>query len=153
MKLTLPWWGGLTSKKFRTRVSTKRVQLSIAVINVRSTDLLNCNVKIWLPPPQCSAVCQYLLLCWGWTTPEISEEKGTYASCFYTWFLESFKGYILLLVALPDPLLHSFWFESPCYDVSTNVLNTDVFPQHSIAGMFPGITFIVLYSQEKLLWS
>ena len=37
------------------------------------------------------------------------------------------------------------------YDVATKVLNTESFPQHSIAGLISGITFIVLLSQEKPL--
>ena len=39
-------------------------------------------------------------LCCGRTAPEISEEEDSYASRFYHWFLESFKSFILLLVAL-----------------------------------------------------
>ena len=31
-----------------------------------------------------------------------SEEEGSYASCFYCWFLESFKSCLLLPVALPS---------------------------------------------------
>ena len=37
------------------------------------------------------------------------------------------------------------------YDVATKVLNTGSFPQHSITGLISGITFIVLFSQEKPL--
>ena len=33
--------------------------------------------------------------------PEVGEEKGSYASRFYRWFLESSKSCLLLLVALP----------------------------------------------------
>ena len=36
------------------------------------------------------------------------------------------------------------------YDVATKVLDTESFPQH-IAGLISGITFIVLFSQEKPL--
>ena len=39
------------------------------------------------------------------------------------------------------------------YDVATKVLDTESFPRHDIAGLISGITFIVLFSQEKpLLW-
>ena len=39
------------------------------------------------------------------------------------------------------------------YDVAKKVLDTESFPQHSIAGLISDITFIVLFSQEKpLLW-
>ena len=39
------------------------------------------------------------------------------------------------------------------YDVATKVLDTESFPRHNIAGLISGITFIVLFSQEKpLLW-
>ena len=34
------------------------------------------------------------------TAPEVSEEEGSYASRFYRWFLESFKSFLLLLIAL-----------------------------------------------------
>ena len=37
------------------------------------------------------------------------------------------------------------------YDVATKVLDTKSFPQHNIAGLISGITFIVLFSQEKPL--
>ena len=40
-------------------------------------------------------------LCCRRTAPEVSEEKGSYASRFCRWFLESFKSFPLLLVALP----------------------------------------------------
>ena len=36
------------------------------------------------------------------------------------------------------------------YDVVTKVLDTESFPQHNIAGLISGITF-VLFSQEKPL--
>ena len=35
------------------------------------------------------------------------------------------------------------------YDVATKVLDTESFPQHSIAGLLYGITFIVLFNQVK----
>ena len=36
-------------------------------------------------------------------------------------------------------------------DVVTKVLETKSFPHHNIAGLISGITFIVLFSQEKPL--
>ena len=36
-------------------------------------------------------------------------------------------------------------------DVVTKVLDTEIFPQHIIADLETGITFIVLFSQEKPL--
>ena len=48
IKLTLSWWGGLSTKKFWQSPSTRRAQLSVAAITVRSTDLLNCYVKSWV---------------------------------------------------------------------------------------------------------
>ena len=42
-----------------------------------------------------------LLLAAAWTTPEFSEEEGSYASRFYCWFSERFKSCLLLLVAAP----------------------------------------------------
>ena len=37
------------------------------------------------------------------------------------------------------------------HDVATKVLDTEIFNQHTIAELTPGITFIVLFSQEKPL--
>ena len=37
------------------------------------------------------------------------------------------------------------------YEVATKVLDTESFPQHNIADLISGITFIVLFSQEKPL--
>ena len=37
------------------------------------------------------------------------------------------------------------------YDVATKVLATELFPQHDIADLNSGATFIVLFSQEKPL--
>ena len=37
------------------------------------------------------------------------------------------------------------------YDVATKVLDTELFPQYTIADLNSGITFIVLFSQEKPL--
>ena len=34
----------------------------------------------------------------------------------------------------------------------TKVIDTEIFPQRNIAGLISGITFIVLFSQEKPLW-
>ena len=35
------------------------------------------------------------------------------------------------------------------YDMATNVLDTEIFPQHNITGLISGITFIGLFRQEK----
>ena len=35
------------------------------------------------------------------------------------------------------------------YDVATEILDTGIFPQHTIADLNSEITFIVLFSQEK----
>ena len=37
------------------------------------------------------------------------------------------------------------------FDVATKVLDTENFPQHTIADLNSGITLILLFSQEKLL--
>ena len=37
------------------------------------------------------------------------------------------------------------------YDVAAKDLDTEIFPQHDIAELISGITFIVLFSQEKPL--
>ena len=37
------------------------------------------------------------------------------------------------------------------YHMATNVLDTEIFPQHTLADLNSGITFIVLFSQEKPL--
>ena len=38
------------------------------------------------------------------------------------------------------------------YDMATKALDIKSFPQHNIAGVISGNTFIVLFSQEKPLW-
>ena len=38
------------------------------------------------------------------------------------------------------------------YDVAIKVLDTESFPQRNITGLISGITFIVLFIQEKPLW-
>ena len=35
------------------------------------------------------------------------------------------------------------------YDVAPKVLDTEIFPQHNIAGLIPGITFIVLFQSGE----
>ena len=37
------------------------------------------------------------------------------------------------------------------YDVTTKVLDTESFPRYNFAGLISGVTFIVLFSQEKPL--
>ena len=37
------------------------------------------------------------------------------------------------------------------FDLETKVLDTEIFPQHNIADLNSGITFIALFSQEKPL--
>ena len=37
------------------------------------------------------------------------------------------------------------------YDVTTRVLGTELFPKHDISDLNSGITFIVLFSQDKPL--
>ena len=71
--------------------------------------------------------------------------------------LESFKIGLLLLVALPG-LINTFCpaysFDVPAmivYDVWTKALDTEIFSQLNITGLISGITFIVLFSQEKPL--
>ena len=39
------------------------------------------------------------------------------------------------------------------YDIATKVFDTEIFPQHTNAELISGITFIVLFSQEKPLRS
>ena len=69
------------------------------------------------------------LLAAAWTAPEVSEEEGSYASCFYHWFSESFKSCLLLLVA-PPGLIDTFTVASlkvPAmivYDMVMKVLDT-----------------------------
>ena len=46
------------------------------------------------------------LLAAACTAPEVSEEKGSYASRYYCWFSESSKGCLLFLVA-PSILIDS----------------------------------------------
>ena len=72
--------------------------------------------------------------------------------------LESFKSCLLFLVALPGlidtiaQLLAWGPYYMIVYDVAMKVLDTGSFPQHNIAGLISGITFIFLLSREKPLW-
>ena len=80
--------------------------------------------------------------------PEVSQEKGSFASRFYRWSLESFKSCLLILGVFPGLIitpLHSCWLET------TKLLDTELFPQHHIADLNSGITFVVLFSQWKPL--
>ena len=74
---------------------------------------------------------------------------------FIVGFQKVYKSCLLLLVALPGlivTLLQSLKVSSMIvYDVATKVLDTELFPQHTIADLSSGITFIVLFSQEKPL--
>ena len=87
----------------------------------------------------------HLPLCCGRTVPEISEEKGSYALRFYRWFLESFKSCLYTSRASARVNWHS------CTVAGLKVLDKESLPQHNIAGLISGITFIVLFSQEKPL--
>ena len=67
------------------------------------------------------------LLAVAWMAPEVSEEEGSYASCFYHWFSESFKSCLLLLVAPPsliDTLAHLKVPAMIAYDVAMKLLVT-----------------------------
>ena len=98
----------------------------------------------------------YLLLRCGRTAPEVNQEEDSYALCFYRWFSRSC---LLLLVSLPrliDTLAQllapsCLWRVYDCLWVVTKVLDTESFPQHNIASLISGITFIVSFSQEKPL--
>ena len=76
---------------------------------------------------------------------------------FTVGFQKVLKSCLLLLVVLPgliDTLCTVASLKVPAmiiYDVATKVLGTEVFPQHNIADLNSGITFIVLLSQEKSL--
>ena len=67
----------------------------------------------------------------GRTAPEVSEEEGSYALCFYRSFLEGFKScYLLLLVSpgLIDTLAQLLALKGPtiiAYEVATKVLDTE----------------------------
>ena len=55
----------------------------------------------------------------------------------------------MALLGLIDTVLHSCHLKVLWR--ATKVLDTKIFPQHNIAGLIFGITFIVLFSQEKPL--
>ena len=91
----------------------------------------------------------YFRLCCDRTTPEVSEEEGSYASRFYRWLLESLKSCLLLLVALPSLIDTLAQLKVPAmivYDTAKKVLDTESFPQHNIAGLIFRIMLIVLFS-------
>ena len=75
--------------------------------------------------------------------------------CAFTFgFQKVYKSCLLLLVSLPgliDALWHSCQLEVLAmfvYDVATKVLDTEIFPQHTIADLISGITFVIFFSQE-----
>ena len=77
---------------------------------------------------------------------------------FTVGFQDVYKRCLLLLVAFPgliDTLLHIASLKvisMTTFEVKTKILDTEIFPQHTIADLNTGITFIVLFSQEKPLW-
>ena len=85
------------------------------------------------------AVRQYLPLCCVRTALIVSEEERNYATRFGPWFLESFRSFLLLLLALPgliDTLLHNRQLEGLIvYDVATEILDIEIFSQHSITDL------------------
>ena len=85
--------------------------------------------------------------------PEDSKEEGSYDLCFYHWFSESFKSFLLLLMALPsstDTLAVASLkvLAMIVYDVAMKIPETKQFPQHNIAGLISGITFVLFQSGE-----
>ena len=94
--------------------------------------------------------------------PEVSEEEVgegvAMLSAFAVGFEKVLKSCLLLLTALSglmDTLCTFASLEVPAmtvYNVTTKVLGIELFPQHNIANLNSGITFIVLFSQEKYLW-
>ena len=74
---------------------------------------------------------------------------------FTVGFLESFKSCLLLLVALPGFIdtLAVASLKVPAmivYDVATKVLDTKLFPQHTIADLNSGIHFFVEVNEWRL---
>ena len=72
-------------------------------------------------------------------------------------FQKVYKSYLLLLLVLPsliDTILHSCLLTFSAMivsDVVTEVLDTELFPQHTITDLNCSITFIVLFSQQRPL--
>ena len=67
-------------------------------------------------------------------------------------FQKVYKSCLLLLVALPGLIVASLKVVAMIvFDVAKKVLDTEKFPQHTIADLNSGISFIVLCSQEKHL--
>ena len=70
--------------------------------------------------------------------------------------LESFKIFLLLLMALPGSI-NTFFAQLLAFPAmifyagAAKVLNTETFPQHNITDLISRITFIALFSQEKPL--
>ena len=71
---------------------------------------------------------------------------------FTVGFQKVYKSCLLLLVALPDLIVASLKVVAMIvFDVAKKVLDTEKFPQHNIADLNSGISFIVLCSQETHL--
>ena len=56
-----------------------------------------------------------------------------------------------LLGLIDTPVSSLKVFSMTVFDAETKVLDTEIFPQHNIADLNSGITFIALFSQEKPL--
>ena len=93
----------------------------------------------------------------SWMAPEDSKEEGSYDSCFYHWFSESFKSFLLLLMALPgstDTLAQLLVWRSLLwlsmmwrwrYLKQSNFLSTTLLAWFLALHLF-------CFSQEKPLW-
>ena len=77
---------------------------------------------------------------------------------FTVGFCKVYKSCLLLLVALPgliDTLCTVASLKVPAiiiYNVATKVLDTELFPQHTIADLNFGITFILSSHEKPLRW-
>ena len=106
-------------------------------------------------PSWCSAVHQYLPLCWRWMASEVSEEECSYASRFCCWFFKTvLKSCLLLFVVLlswTGTLCTVSSLKLDCLWRGTKVLDTEVFPWYNIADLNSDIKFIVLLSHWEAL--
>ena len=72
----------------------------------------------------------------------------------YSLTLKSFHLLLLALLGLIDTLCRVASLKVPAmivYNMATKALGTEEFPKHNIADLNPGITFIVLFTQEMPL--
>ena len=165
----MTWWWGFQTKRFQRGASTRRSQLSVVATTVRlsgSSLLLYQNLgQCWLGSirkafsskrdlSRCSVGSTILHLCWVRVAPEVNYEEGIYALLFTVVFWKPYNSFPYFSW-FSQFNLYSFaqliYWRLFLWMSLIKVLDTEIFPQHTIVDLNSFNTFIVLFSQEKPL--